>query len=238
MQENVINEFDTIEFCIDKCKCKFDINTQPTGQNLGIYYNTYNTNIFFRLSCKLFSTATSLGAITRYNYTNIAERIEKLCGIIIQPDYLYTEVPLNRVDIKKDRCVEEDPCFYISDLYRLFKHNTDKYEVHKYEDLHYNNGLSLVPKTHSKHRYSIYNKGHEVSRYKNKKYREQFDYEFYENLQFCLRTELQLKDSENIKRVFQIDKNEIRSFKNIFSKNIDVIGEEFGKLFKFYGCEV
>lgn len=234
----VINEFDTIEFCIKKDQCKFDKNIPFWGKTLGMHYKIYGDKIYFGLSCKLFSTATNLGAINRNNYEEIVRQIAKIFGIIIHPNYLYTEVSLRRVDVKKDRFMDENPCFYISDLHRLFKRNTFKYEIHRYEDLTYDNGLSLVPKTKSKHRYSVYHKGHEVLRSQNKEYREKFDFTFLENLNYCLRSEVQLKGSDNIKKAFNIGRYEHLTFENVFNKNLDIVSEQFGKLFKYYGWEV
>lgn len=133
--------------------------------------------------------------------------------------------------------MSENPCYYISDLNRLFKRNTSKYNVHKHEYLTYDNGIDLMPKTQSKHRYSIYNKGKEVTLSRNKTYREQFSENLLKDLDFCLRAEVQLKDTKNIKRAFGLGKYQNATFANIFDRNVDVVGEEFGKLFTDYYWE-
>lgn len=218
LTEECINELDTVKFKVDRQNCKFDYGTPEYGSVLGAHYKISSKYIYFTLSCKLFATPTDLGAITCKNYDKIAQLIANNFGIIIYPDYLYTEVNLSRVDVKRDRHMDEEVQAYISDMHRLFKRDTSQYNITKHDSLTYNYGLDLIPKKKSRHRYSTYDKGKEISLYRNKDYREIFDYDYLGNLKNCLRAEIQLEDVSNIRRGFGLGKYEPVTFENIFEK--------------------
>lgn len=232
------NELDTVQFCIDNKDLKYNFDLPHKGKVLGMSYKRYQDKIFFNVSSKVFATVSTLGAITRENTVKIAEKIEQSFGIVINKDFLYECVKLCRVDVKKDRFMTENPNFYISDLRRLFKRNSDRFDVYKYKNdienitLTYENGLAVVPKTKDNYRYSIYNKGKEVSMAQNKEFREKFDYALLNNLDFCLRSEVQLKKHVDIKSAFAIPSSKEQTFATVLESGVDVVGEELGKLFK------
>ena len=229
-EKTFTNELDTVKFKVDKEYCKFDRGIPFEGDTLGLHYKFGFKNIFFTVSCKLFSTSNSLGAITRNNFEDIAHKIFQFFGMIIPTQYFCEEVVLSRVDVKKDRIMSYNPSYYVANLRSLLKRKSNKYDVYKHGTVTYANGFSAIPKSRDKHRYSVYNKGKEINLAINKLYREQFDYAFLKDLNFCLRSEIQLENCANIKRAFDIGRNQKATFANLFSKDIDVVGEQFGLL--------
>ena len=226
-----INELDTVHFHIDKCYCQYDKGIAPEGRIIGAYYKIKENNIFFNISSKLFATATCLGAITKNNFEEIAKIIEKSFGITINAGYLCEKVPLGRVDVKKDRIMDYNPCYYISSLRNLFKRATSEFDVGKCYKLTYENGFNITPKAQKKYRYSIYNKGEELLKAVNKPFRSMFNYDYLETLDCCLRAEVQFTGFEMIRNAFHLGKREETTFANILAKDVDVLGEQLSELF-------
>ena len=96
----------------------------------------------------------------------------------------------------------------------------------------YSNGFSVTPKTKSKHRFSVYNKGVEISLARNKELHEKLNYETLTKLDKTLRCEVQLSDFKNIKKAFHIADNEVQTFKSVLKCPNDVVYECFSKLIK------
>lgn len=226
------NELDTISFGIPLDECEITADITSYGRITGAEYNISNDKIYFTLSSKLFATSKNIGAITLNNFSEIMPIIREAFSIAIDPDFLYKKALLYRVDVKKDIVTKENPEFYISDKRRFFKRNTAKYEIHNYQNTTYTHGLAIVPKSKANYRFSIYNKGREMSLKRNKGIREKFSYEYLNKVNHMIRCELQLRKFADIKKVFHIPHGKDQTFETIFACPHDVVYEQFIKLMK------
>lgn len=226
----MINELDTIHFYINKYKCYYDEGIQPTANVLGASYKIIKDNIFFNISSKLFVTPTALGAITKNNFEEITKIIANAFNIVIEPNYLYEYIPLSRVDVKKDCIMSASPRHYISELRNYFNKNTGQYSIYRFDDYTYPTGLKLIPKAKKKHAICIYDKGYELTKARNKKLKSIFENKYLDELKHCLRVELQLKNYANIRKFFDLG-SEANTFKNLFEKDLDVLGEALLNIF-------
>ena len=232
MAGKFLNELDTIHFGIPLNEVDIDSFTPNWDSILGAEYKITPTYISFNISSKLFASSNTIGAITLANYENIPRILYDNFGFDIDPQYLLEDVPLWRVDVKKDLITNELPNYYIYDLRRYLKRATKKYNIVNHDEMIYSNGFSVTPKTKSKHRFSVYNKGVDISLAKNKELREKLNYETLTKFDKTLRCEVQLSDFKNIKKAFSIPNEEVQTFKSVMECQNDVVFECFSKLMK------
>ncbi len=232
MIENFYNECDTIHFGIPHDKCKLHENTPLWNKILGAEYHITPSYVNFNISSKLFATSNSLGAITLANMEEIPIILNQNFGFDINSKYLLEEVLLWRVDVKKDLLVDELPNYYVYDSRRYLKRTTKKYNVQNHDELTYSNGFSVTGKAKYKHRFSVYNKGVEISLAKNKELREKFNYEYLKILDKTLRCEVQFTGFKEIKNAFHIPFEKVQTFKTVLECPYDVVYECFTKLWK------
>ena len=232
MTENFYNEFDTIHFGVPLDMCDLNENTPLWDSVLGAEYRITPSYVNFNISSKLFATSNWLGAITFTNMEEIPTILNQKFNFNINPQYLLEKVPLRRADVKKDFLTKELPNYYIYDLRRYLKRATKKYNVDNHDELIYSNGFSVNGKHKYSHRFSVYNKGVEISLAKNKELREKFEYEYLKKLDKTLRCEVQFTGYKEIKTAFHIPFDKVQTFKSVLSCPYDVVCECFTKLMK------
>lgn len=237
--ENSTNlEVDKLELSIPLEQCRLPKDIQKTS---GIGFNLWvnENSLYLSISGKMFFTPNSLGEITIHNYEEICPRIKKLTGVNINQDFLINSSPVYKLHIKKDMIAEDPPEEYISELRELFKRNTDKYDVYKYADLTYPNGLTVIPKdcglvlnpkTLKNDRFSIYKKGAELKKSKNKEYRENLDYRFIQETDKILRFEYQMRKFEDMRKALNLPDGFTPTIKDIFNSDSNPVLDYFNML--------
>ena len=230
-------EVDKLDMSVPLKQCSLPEGFQQTS---GIGYNIWKKedSLYLSISGKMFYTPNSLGEITKYNYEEICPRIKKLTIIDINQDFLINSSPVYKLHVKKDM-ITDVPEDYISELRELFKRNTDKYDVYKYKDLTYQNGLTIIPKdcglvlnpkTLKNDRFSIYKKGAELRKAKNKEYRENLDYRFIQETDKILRFEYQMRKFEDMRKALNFQEGITPTIKNIFNSNSNPVSDYFNML--------
>lgn len=218
-QKKSIIQLDKVKMSIPRPYFQIGENTLVTGNHVGLQYDINADRLALSWSGKMHANHNDFGSTTIDNYTQIPDIIEKLTDIKIDKDYLLHRAPLHFAHVKIDIFVDEPPASYISLLRELFKRSTDKFDVYKYCDITYQNGLQIIPKpwiksdltglvvmskTLDNYRFSIYNKGAELRKPDNKEYRQIFDYEFLEKANHILRFEYQLRTFDDMREAFNI----------------------------------
>lgn len=233
------NYIDTVHFYVEPEHYTCKDSVADKNKILGATYMKYpNGKIKFNVSGKLFSTPSSLGYITQENYINIIAKLEKAFNISIDKYYFRYEMLLCRVDVVKDYFLSYNPKYYISELRRCFNYFSDKLSVYKYESCTYDNGLACIPKTQEKIKLSCYYKGYELSKARNREYTSMFTYDFMELMQYCLRTELQLKSFSAINKYFDSTNFFVgNTFEGVFNQTKDIIKIELLSYVLNYLCD-
>ena len=230
-----IDKFATI---IDKDNYIMPKNISKQGFGIGVNYKETPKGLKLEFSSKLFSTPTSLNALKWANNEEFSDKIYDQTQIIINNDFLINYAPIFRVDAFEDIFVDDIPSYYLSELKEILKGKSDKYDVNKYSDLSYIHGLTVIPKANKKWRVSIYTKGRELMKSRNKKYREIFNSEFLEETEHIIRFEYQIRNFEDMRIEFGIPKTRYLSgqlkkptIKDIFINcKRNVVADLFDKL--------
>ena len=179
---------------LDKFKTKIPPNKYTCHGEIENSLNSIGLNCWFDekdylnilISGKAFAKHNDLGAITLNNYTQIPDIIYKQTGIEVDKDYLFNKAEAHVAHVTIDIPVEGHLPDYISLLREIFKRNTDKFDVYRYSDLTYENGLQIIPKSDNKdltglavvpknkenYRFIIYIKSAELNKYDNKEYKQ------------------------------------------------------------------
>lgn len=225
-----INQLDTIDFAIPFLYCDFDCCMPQKGRAIGAYYYIEKDRIHFNLSSKLFAKPTSLGAITINNVEEITQKLKSLFEIEVDTEYLCTQAEMYRVHTKKDPMLNNHASMYIPYINASFKRLSDKFIFNKFKDIKYEHGLSASPKGNKKIRYSIYNKGFELAKARNKEFREIFDYDYLLSLVKVLRCEIQIGGYEEVRNLFKLKSGTKPTLENILNSPVDVIANEFSQI--------
>lgn len=230
-----IDKFTTI---IDKDNYIMPKNISKQGFGIGVNYKETPKGLKLEFSSKLFSTPTSLNALKLSNCNEFSDKIYVQTQIIINNDYLINSAEIHRVDVFEDIFVDDIPSYYLSEIKEILKGKSDKFDVYKYSDLSYIHGLTVIPKANKKWRVSIYTKGRELMKSRNKKYREIFNSEFLEETEHIIRFEYQIRNFEDMRIEFGIPKTRYLSgqlkkptIKDIFINcRRNVVADLFDKL--------
>ena len=216
--ENII-KLDKFHTKIPPSKYVCHEEEQKSNDLIGLYMKfDDNDNLSINMSGKPFATPNDLGAITLDNYTQIPDIIYNSTGIEIDKDYLLNQAQILTAHVKTDISLDGHLPDYISLIREIFKRNTDKFDVYRYSDLTYENGLQIIPKTDNKdftglavvpknkdnYRFIIYLKKAELDKYDNKEYKKIFDYNFLEKVSHMIRFEYQMRKFEDMRNAFGI----------------------------------
>ena len=239
-------KLDKIKTRIVKGYFKLPPNCENKKSYLGFSYKIYsNGDLGIEFSGKLFVEPFSLGEITKYNVNEITKKIYQLSGIDIYSNYLLYKAPVYRADVKEDIVVDEIPEDYISELRQLFKSCSNKFSITLYQDVIYAegfsileteqyivNGIDITPNSQDNSKFSAYAKGYELKKFKNKKYRENFDYRFWDTLNHTIRFEYQIRNYKKMREVFRLSNDEPNIFSIVECPN-NIIAELLEKLIDF-----
>ncbi len=214
-----------IEYCI------FSDDILPKNNFIGFNYAILHSGFLsIELSGKLFATPNNFGYLTNANSNLISDKIYNLSKIKIHNEYLLTQAPVFRVDVTEDISVNDDPKYYISEYRQILKGCTDKLTVYKYRDMTYITGFSLVPKTLNNFRASVYIKGKEIRKYRNKDYRKNFTKEFLKQTENIIRFECQYRKYKDMRKVFNIRNNKTPTISDILNCKNNVVADFFENL--------
>lgn len=229
-QENYFIKADKLVFNIPFDKCKIAHKIEYSKSLLGLNYDIKQDGILIKLSGKLFAKPDDFGSINKLNMNLLSEKIYQLTDINIDNHYLLNDAPVFSVDIKEDFFLEENPQYYLSECREIFRKKSDKFEITRYLDLKYQDGLALIPKTKEKLRFSMYNKGKDIQRSYNKEYRKIFDYKFLEKSINSLRMELQLASFKRMRKEFGISSYFDPTINYILSCERNVVADFYEEL--------
>ena len=197
----------------------------------------FGNHVLAEISGKLFSSSYDVGKINKENIIEIPEKLARE-GLEVDTEYFLTKAELRSVDVKKDFQLKDKPENYISELREILKRKTDKYDIYKYGDIGYENGLAIVPKaTSSKHRFSIYTKGIELRKHRHKddNYYNQFEFSYLEQLNHTIRCEYQARSFAEIRKAYGIKNGKTPTILDVVMCDKDVVSEQFCKLFEDEG---
>lgn len=231
-----INECDKLKLSVPKqyiIDRTYRLNIEPQGRFIGGSYTTRGDDVIIELSGKVFSTPTDLGSITKNNMERLADIIRENCGFEIEINYLLKHATLCRFDVKKDLIMEEPPKHYISNVREILNQSTNKYTIHRYDELKYEDGLTVIPKAKAtKHKYVIYDKGTELNKTKAKhpEYYNQFEYYFLEDVKRMVRCEYQSTSFNDMRKVLNLSQYIQPSIEDIFEYKKDIVAEQFKRL--------
>ncbi len=228
-----INECDKLKITLPREYVKGYVDFCAYAPFTGGVCRLVQDKIVIELSGKIFSTPTDLGSITKENIEQIPEIIKERTGMEIDIGYFMEHATLCRFDIKKDLLLTDKPSVYLSEMRESLNRNTDKYTIHRYGALNYEEGLTLIPKAKStKHRYSMYDKGTEVkkNRYKNSEYYDKFVCVFLDDISRTVRCEYQSLSFDDMRKVLKLPKNKKPAVADIFEYRPDIIEEQYRKL--------
>ena len=235
-------EIDTIEIGLNAPYYKFPHGIERYKKELGFIYRLNEDNVYFKLSAKLCANHKNIGAFILGNYKSIPDIISSISGIEVNANQLLNVVIPYSVHVKQDIHVKELPTKYISILRETLKRSTDKYDVYRYNDLTYENGLqvlpkpniktdltglAIVPKTLDNYRFSIYIKGAELKKFENKEFRKYFDYDYLNELNQVIRFEFQMRKFYDFREAFKV---EDPTLSNIFNSDANPVYDFFLKL--------
>ena len=243
-QRNKI-EVDTFEIGLKEPYYKLPKNIERYQNLSGLIYRINTDNIYFKLSSKITAKHNDIGAFNLNNYKEVPCLIQDISGIKVDEDeFLYKTIPYS-IHVKNDIHTNELPAKYISLLRELFKRSTDKFDVYKYSDLTYENGLqiipkpniktdlttglTIVPKTLDNYRFIIYIKGAELNKPDNKEFRTVFDFDYLQYLNKVIRFEYQMRTFEDMRKAFNTDNPTLY---NIFNSDTNPVYDFFLKLLK------
>ena len=193
---------------------------------------------------KLFATSNSYGYLTIYNFNALPEKIFSLTGIQVDSHYLLNQAPIYRVDICEDVIVEDVPSHYICETRQLLKIKSNKYTVQMYKDFAYKNafavlpdktenfitGLAVTTKTLSNFRASMYIKGVELNKTRNRDYRKILSYEKLEEARQTIRFELQLLKYKEMRKFFNIHNKLTPTLNRLFECQKPIVADCFDEL--------
>ena len=225
------NELDKIKVGIPPEKYRIK-GAKNSDYLLGCNYKVKENKMLLEMSGKINAAPNNLGSITLENIEKAVATLKNY-GVEINLDYLLEDAELYRVDVKKDLEMDDNPSNYISALKEVFKACSDKYNINTYKKVKYFEGLELCPVAKSaKHKISMYAKYPEIlsKRHSDKGYFSQFDYEFLEQSKNTLRTEIQLHSFDEIRKSFQISKQEPPTLEKVFDYDGDVVNERLAEL--------
>ena len=224
------NQLDTIDFAIPFQYCNFDCCMATQGSAIGAEYCIEKDRFHFNLSSKIFATEKSLGEITIQNIEEITQKIKALFEVEINTEYLCTQAEMYRIHTKKDLTLDNHASAYMPYINASFKRNSDKFILNKFKGLTYEHGLTAHPKTNKKFKYSIYNKGIELSKARNKEFRQIFDYDYYLSLDHVLRCEIQLSSFSDMRDFFKLKYDDKPTLANILNSEVDVVANELSQI--------
>ena len=237
-------EIDTIEIGLTAPYYKFPHDIERYKKELGFIYRLNVDNVYFKLSSKVCATPKDIGAFTLENYKDIPDIIASLSGIEVDGNQLLNVVLPYSIHVKKDIQVNELPTKYLSLLRELFKRSTDKYDVYRYNDLPYENGvqilpkkniatdltgLSIAPKTMDNYKFNIYRKGKELDKPDNKEFKQRFDFDYLLELNQVIRFEFQMRKFDDFRNAFHVNEP---TLSNIFKSDANPVYDFFMKLLK------
>jgi len=225
LDDNNYNKFDKLRFGISSYMCEIPPAAPDTLYFNGGCYKQRSGDILGELSGKFFAAPNNLGLFDKQNMLLIPNELYKRTGLAINPNYFLNEAPLYTVHITKDISLDGNISDYISEMREILRSKSDKYEITKYEDLKYQYGLALIPKTQANYRFIIYDKIIELRKSKNKDYLAQFDYKFLEELNNIVRFEYQIRDFRRMRKEFGIPEWETPTIAGILRCQRNIVSD-------------
>jgi hypothetical protein len=242
--QNVIIKVDKIKTKIPYDKCFIPKNTESVKTVIGLNSVMTKSGIIFEFSGKLFATSDSYGYLTKDNLNSLPEKIFSLTGIQVDSHYLLNQAPIYRVDVCNDVIVEDIPSYYISETRQILKSKSNKYTVQMYKDFAYKNAFAVVPdkaekfitgvdlktKTLSNFKATMYIKGVELNKTRNREYRQILSYEKLQEAKQTIRFELQLRKYKDMRKVFNIHNKFTPTLNKLFECKKTIIADFFDEL--------
>lgn len=232
VKEDTVNNFDKLSLGLSLSQVEFKRGIdQQIGKGIGFSYKKKGDMLNFIFSGKLNAKPDHIGYCLD-EPENLLSHIYNKTGLKIDEECFFNEATVYTVHTTCDVFTDDDPCQYISECRELFKANTDKYDIYRYANQKYINGLAVVPKTKERHRFIIYNKGIELRQAQNKDYREIFSGEYLEKTRNMLRFEYQIRDFKRMRKEFGIPKYEDPTIAGLLACNRNIVADFFQTLVK------
>lgn len=233
---------------IPHTNCLLPKTEQNKIQDKGVQIWRGFNGIKLQVTGKIFADARSYGGINLHNVENLTEIIYKETGADIDFNYLYKEAPLYEVHTNKDIITKGPILDYISDLREVLKACSNKYDVNRYDNVVYSNGikviekpepcsLAIIPKTKKKNRFIIYSKWAEINCHEDTLYSKHFDSEFLNSTRNVLRFEYQIRNFEDMRKAFGLSDLETPTLYRILSSKNNPVSEMYNKLISEYEKE-
>jgi len=242
--QNAIIKIDKIKTKIPYDKCFIPLNAESKKSVIGLDYVMTKSGMVLEFSGKLFATSDSYGYLTKDNLNSLPEKILHLSDILVDSDYLFNQAPIYRVDICEDVIVDDVPSYYICETRQLLKSKSNKYTVQMYKDFVYKDafavlpdktenfitGLAVTTKTLSNFRASMYIKGVELNKTRNREYRKILSYEKLEEARQTIRFELQLRKYKEMRKFFNIHNKLTPTLNRLFECQKPIVADCFDEL--------
>ena len=221
------NKFDKLVIGIPYNHLNLSNMKNKTDMKIGVNITRNVDQVIVNISGKPFATPNDIGYIQ--NLDTFSEDLTNFTGIEFDTDYLLNEAPVfeNHVTIDIDR---PDPCGDLSLIREILKNRTDKWDIYRYGNLKYLDGLAVVPKTKEKVRLIIYCKGVELRNSKNKEFRKIFSGEYLERTRNMLRFEYQIRDFKHTREAYGLGKSEVPTIAALFCSQRNVVADIFDRL--------
>ena len=221
-----INKFDEFIIGVQSNRSNLSNMINKTELKQGVYIIQKPDQVIIKITGKAFATPNCIGYIQ--DKETFADDLTHFTRIEFDKDYLLNEAPVYEAHVTKD-IDTFDARGYISASREILKRKTDKWDIYKYGDQKYIDGLAIVPKTKEKVRFIIYNKGVELRKYKNKEFRKIFSQEYLEQTRNMLRFEYQIRDFKHIREAFGLDVNEVPTIAALFDSKKNVVADMFDR---------
>ena len=227
--ENFNIEADMFKVVIPQGKYRLPKDVKPAKDIVGLhYYFNNDRGLVLKPSGKLFG----LEGITKYNKTLILPTIyERTNGLEVDEDYFLNKADVCITHVKYDVIVDGYPSDYIGEISDRLKLKSDKYSINNYDKLSYKESIRITPKaTSSRFVFTIYNKGKELERSKNKAFRKTLDYKTIQDSKHMIRFEYQMTDFDRMRKEFGIPQKVKPTISAILYCERNVVADFFDNL--------